>query len=186
MPFLLLNQQRQSTEGSHSLLVSYYNLCKWIIQVPGAATCIFGHYGVLFSYQNNYSKLEIVLHWSWFFGITCPEKSWLFILTFERKSSVKGKGKGTPFKDYILTKSVTVEAVGFEQLAQSRYAAAPGCESNSRPLDRKSDALPWCHHATPSSLWYYRDVHLSQALVMRLAEKISYYTALFADFFSGD
>jgi len=37
------------------------------------------------------------------------------------------KGKGTQFKDYkiILTKSVSVKAAGCEQLAQSRYAAAP-------------------------------------------------------------
>jgi len=49
---------------------------------------------------------------------------------------------------YILTKSVGVEAIGCEQLAQSRYAAAPGRESNSRPFDRKSDALPLRHRAT--------------------------------------
>jgi len=48
----------------------------------------------------------------------------------------------------MLTKSVSVEAVGCEQLAQSRYAAAPGRESNSRPLVRKSDAIPLRHHAT--------------------------------------
>jgi len=51
---------------------------------------------------------------------------------------------------YILTKSVSVEAIGCEQLAQSRYAAAPGRGSNSRPLVHKSDALPLRHHATPS------------------------------------
>ena len=45
-------------------------------------------------------------------------------------------------------KSVSVEAVGCEQLAQSRYAAAPGRRSNSRPLDRKSDTLPLRYHAT--------------------------------------
>ena len=33
--------------------------------------------------------------------------------------------KGTQFNDYILTKSVGVEAIGCEQFAQSRYAAAP-------------------------------------------------------------
>ena len=37
---------------------------------------------------------------------------------------------------------VSVEAIGCEQLAQLRYAAAPGLGSNSRSLDRKSDALP--------------------------------------------
>jgi len=50
----------------------------------------------------------------------------------------------------VLAKSVGVEAIGCEQLAQSRYAAAPGRGSNSRPLDRKSDALPLRHHATPA------------------------------------
>jgi len=49
------------------------------------------------------------------------------------------KNKGTQFNDCILTKSVSVEAIGCEQLAQSRYAAAPGRGSNSRPLDRKFD-----------------------------------------------
>ena len=58
------------------------------------------------------------------------------------------KSKGAQFNDsiIILTKSVSVEAIGCEQLAQSRYAAAPWPGSNSRPLDRKSDALPLRHH----------------------------------------
>ena len=43
--------------------------------------------------------------------------------------------------------SVT-EAHGCEQLAQSRYAATLGRESNSRPLDRKSDVLPLRHDVT--------------------------------------
>ena len=42
-------------------------------------------------------------------------------------------------------KSVSVEEIGCEQLAQSRYAAAPGRGSNSRPLDHKSDTLPLRH-----------------------------------------
>ena len=40
-------------------------------------------------------------------------------------------------------------AIGCEQLAQSRYAAALGQGSNSRPLDRESDILPLRYHATP-------------------------------------
>jgi len=43
--------------------------------------------------------------------------------------------------------SVSVEAIGCEQLAQIRYAAASGRGSNSRPLHRKSDALPLRHLA---------------------------------------
>jgi len=49
----------------------------------------------------------------------------------------------------ILTKSASDEAVGCEQLAQSRYAAAPWPEIELATLDRKSDALPLRHHATP-------------------------------------
>ena len=53
--------------------------------------------------------------------------------------------------------SVGVEATGCEQLAQSRYAAAPGRGSNSRHLDRKSDALPLRHHATPTRSSPFKD-----------------------------
>ena len=49
---------------------------------------------------------------------------------------------------YIGTKlySLVTEAHGCEQVAHSRYAAAPGRGSNPRPLNRKSDALPLRHH----------------------------------------
>jgi len=43
---------------------------------------------------------------------------------------------------------LVTEAHGCEQLAHSRYAAAPDRGANPRPLDRKSDALPLRHHAT--------------------------------------
>ena len=45
-------------------------------------------------------------------------------------------------------KSVSVEAIGCEQLARVVTQPHPGRESNSRPLDRKSDALPLSNHAT--------------------------------------
>ena len=64
---------------------------------------------------------------------------------------IASNNSSTQFNFYVLTKSVSVEAVACEQLAQSRYAAAPGRVSNSRPLDRKSDALPLRHHATLSA-----------------------------------
>ena len=35
-----------------------------------------------------------------------------------------------------------------EKLAQSVYAVVPGRDSNPRPLDRESDALPLHHDAT--------------------------------------
>ena len=43
-----------------------------------------GHNG-LFCYQHNGLRPEMVLMWSWFFGVTGPEKSCLFVLTFERE-----------------------------------------------------------------------------------------------------
>ena len=45
--------------------------------------------------------------------------------------------------------SVGVEATGCEQLAQSRYAAAPGPGIElATSLGRKSDTQPLRHHAT--------------------------------------
>jgi len=61
------------------------------------------------------------------------------------------KGKGTQFNDYILTKSVSVEAIGCEQLGPRVVTQPrPGRGSDSRPFDRKSDDLPLHHHATLS------------------------------------
>jgi len=49
---------------------------------------------------------------------------------------------------YTATKvhCLVTEAHGCEQLAHSRYAAAPGRGSNPRPLDRKSDTLALHHY----------------------------------------
>ena len=66
----------------------------------------------------------------------------------KRMIVTRTKGKGTQFNDYVLTTSVSVGAFGCEQLAQSHYAPpAPDRGSNSRPLDRKSDAIPYRHNA---------------------------------------
>ena len=42
-----------------------------------------------------------------------------------------------------------------EKLAQSFYAVVPGQDSNPRPLDRESDALPLHHDATIGSALFY-------------------------------
>ena len=54
----------------------------------------------------------------------------------------------------ILTETVSVEAHGCEQLAQSRRTQPrPGRSSNSRPPDRTFDALPLRQHHTPPFQW---------------------------------
>ena len=57
----------------------------------------------------------------------CDNSHPAFVMSVRRSEpeSREVKGKGTQLNDYILTKSVSVEAIGCEQLAQSRYAAAP-------------------------------------------------------------
>jgi len=55
------------------------------------------------------------------------------------------RGSYTGTKLYCMV----TEAHGREQLAHSRYTAAPGRGSNPRARDRKSDTLPLHHYVTP-------------------------------------
>ena len=56
---------------------------------------------------------------------------------------------------------LVTEAHGCEQLAQSRYVAALGRGSNSRPLDRKSDVLPLAPRRHPMILLFMEITDLS-------------------------
>jgi len=52
-----------------------------------------------------------------------------------------------------------------EKLAQSFYAIKPGLDSNPRPLDRESDALPQHHDATYTRTTYTRNTVSEENLI---------------------
>ena len=72
----------------------------------------------------------------------------IFLYIFDLCSTILVRARAISSTPEVFALHVSVEAIGCEQLAQSRYAAAPGRGSNSRPLDHKSDALPLRHHTT--------------------------------------
>ena len=65
------------------------------------------------------------------------------------------KGKGIQFNDSIYQRKVSASRqLGVNNLPRVVTQPRPGRLSNSRPLDRKSDALPLRQHATQSVIAY--------------------------------
>ena len=70
-------------------------------------------------------------------------------------------------------------ARGCEQLAHSRYAAAPGRDSNPRPLDDKSDALAARRHHKAEHIILYVNIYAKHWQIFEWRTK----TALFVKIF---